>query len=388
MSNYDFSRFEEICEEIVSSRVPNRMLLNRLRDELNKFFNDSKCIEVLYNSNNDKLFYGMTCLPSTTHKDFMNIYSGSYNRFSKYYIEIDCKLLDPVLNITARELVAILLHEVGHIVDNSIVSREISDQIHYVVSKEGVNLDYIETCKNYGILNIGLLRAIRKATSIFEKQKKEYIADQFVVDCGYGMELESVYDKTVKNRNHLNTEQGKFIALIWSLQMFSLRNRKATILQNLEEGKEIEPILLFKKAYEKTIKDVKTSNLRRKGLLEASISDEAHDFLCESKIFRALKYPGLRDIEDDLYEFKIKMNIIDSNVEALEMIRKFNLRINTIETYLVKEKISGKELDRLLDIKNKYIALREELITKGTYEKSEYGLFVKYPKINGYGSRV
>lgn len=382
MSNYDFSRLQEICEEILSSRVPGQILLNKLRAELNRFFKDSKCLEVLYNKNNDKLFYGMCVLPKTNNRDFMNIYNGTYNRMYEYYIEIDSKILNPVLDLTPTEFMAILLHEVGHVVNNTMALRDISDQIHYIISKEGIELDYIDAIQHNTVLEIGLLRALRKSTSLFEKQKQEYIADEFVVSCGYGAELESAYNKTVNKANNLNTNSSRFVAMMWAIQTHLMSKRINMIRHNLEEANDVEPIILFRRKYKEVLRHIDLKG-RMSRLLESSIDTKVEEYISESRIFKFLKYPGLKGIEDDLYEFRIKMNIIDSNAEALEMIRQINLRISTISNYVVKEKISGDELDRMLDIKNKYISLREDLINKGTYEKSEYGLFVKYPKING-----
>ena len=60
--SYNFERFERIFSDLMKSKSPQN--LRALKDELNRFFKDSKCEEVIYTNNNDNAFFGMCVLPS------------------------------------------------------------------------------------------------------------------------------------------------------------------------------------------------------------------------------------------------------------------------------------------------------------------------------------
>ncbi len=115
--NYDFSNFEEIMSLFKQNQ--SGKYLSQLKYELNKFYKDSECIDILYTNNTDKLFFGMCVIPNINSNVVSKLLKEEpiNTRINRYYIEIDSKLLE--LGLTSRELVAVLLHEVGHMVNNT-----------------------------------------------------------------------------------------------------------------------------------------------------------------------------------------------------------------------------------------------------------------------------
>ena len=108
------------------------------------------------------------------------------------------------------------------------------------------------------------------------------------------------------------------------------------------------------------------------------------DGFCEkSAFFAALKKNGLRQIEDDLYEYKIRYKNCDTTEEALYIIRQINSRISILDDYLLSNpEISDYERDRWLDIIQKFKDLREEVGKKKVVSRKSYGLFVDYDKLD------
>ena len=56
---------EEVCAKML--RAENHMGVVRhipsLKTAINKFFNDGKCLDIIYTDNTDKLFFGMVVMP-------------------------------------------------------------------------------------------------------------------------------------------------------------------------------------------------------------------------------------------------------------------------------------------------------------------------------------
>lgn len=378
---YNFNKMETVADSMLTRVTPSN--LRDLKKELNVLFRDSTCEDVIY-TDNDKLFFGMSVIPLLTGVDFIEISEGKTRRFDRYVLELDSKIFDPMLKIDSKQMVALILHEVGHIVNNTAVSNELTRGINYHIGKEGVVIDYSDAVEASEILNIGLLRAIRKITSIFEKNKEEFIADEFVVKCGYGAELETVYDTIIKNRDKVNNEiDNKFIVLIWAISIHKdMRARKKTISDSLNQSGKIESSSVLSKMYSKAA--AKVNDMRAKAVMEGCYADDCNKILKESKFLRDLRHMGIKNVEDDLYEYNIKMNMIDDNVEALDLLRTINIKINLIDSYVANSgnKMSDKEKERYFSIQRKYMTLRDSLVNQGSYDKKAYGLFVKYPKIS------
>jgi hypothetical protein len=58
--NYDFNDLIDDCADIIAYPTNGNFL--SLRRDLNKFFKDSNCTNILY-TNNDSLFFGMCVYP-------------------------------------------------------------------------------------------------------------------------------------------------------------------------------------------------------------------------------------------------------------------------------------------------------------------------------------
>ena len=57
--NYDFSAFINVFNRMKEHGSATPSDLGTLKNELNGFFKDSKCKDVLYTNNTDKMFFGI-----------------------------------------------------------------------------------------------------------------------------------------------------------------------------------------------------------------------------------------------------------------------------------------------------------------------------------------
>ena len=84
-TKYDFSIIEKLMFMI--SEDHSSSTLNKLKNEVNKLFTKSKCKDILYTNNTDKLFFGMRVYPLFDGDDTMEILGDSKTKiFEKYYI--------------------------------------------------------------------------------------------------------------------------------------------------------------------------------------------------------------------------------------------------------------------------------------------------------------
>ena len=119
-SNYDFSGFYRIFGDMLANGKCSNSHTRELQKELNRFFDDSECTQVVFSENHDKMFFGMRVQPEMNANEIYDYLMGNDNvRISKYMLEIDGKLLNPMLELDAMELTAMVVHEVGHVVNDS-----------------------------------------------------------------------------------------------------------------------------------------------------------------------------------------------------------------------------------------------------------------------------
>lgn len=385
--NYDFREMERIISAIKQN--PTASNLRSLQRELNRFWKDKECREVLYTKNTDKLFFGMCVIPLITENDVREILTTDNKKvIHSYYLEIDSKLFE--LNLTTRELTAVLLHEVGHIVNNATPIDDIRKCMDtYCATNHEDPVSFSIGCRR--ILAFGIIQSLRVYKSIFsEKDANEFIADSFSVACGYGPDLESAIKKINNSRVTLSNQiDNKFIALQWSIRLYKeLKFKRLYTIKSLNKLYTMSGSELEKKEIKKlsnTIKDMNNSG--NDPIYESTFTNESFiDKLVDkaSGVYRTFKYKGMRGLEDDLYEYNVRVENVDEEDESLSILRSINIRISMIDDYIIEERkhLSTEDIRRWQELKNKYLVLRNKLANKKTYKDKYYGLFVKTPVIS------
>lgn len=377
---YDFSDLRNIIYKIKSAdgRV-KQSDLNDLRDELNHFFKDSKCKEVIYTSNTDKMFFGMSVVPVISGDDAVRILESNENyRVERYYIEFDSKIFGPQLGLSSEELLACLLHEVGHIVNDSSPAEEVRRSVDIYLSENNESLKISDSIHYREILAYGIKDTMRKLVSMFEKDDTEVLADEFVAACGYGPQLESAFDKICKNALSLNKcVSNKLIVLSWTMRLYKdVKTRRIPALRALQKGQSLVASKLQKREMDNVAK--RLNRIDDSALMESVIDDARNKYRA---VIKKAKFKGIRDFEDDMYEYKMRYRNIDDEYEMLEILRNVNTRISIIDDYIYSEDISDSERKRWLVLLDKYKDLRELIGNKVTYRNRKQAIYVEYPQI-------
>lgn len=373
--NYDFSNFEKIMFNFKQDQSSNR--LREIKNELNKFFKDSTCKEVIFTKNVDRMFFGMCVMPFMSSEDVVDVITGdTKKRIESYFIEIDSKILE--LNLTARELVAVLLHEVGHLVNDSTPVEEVRKALNVYLAKTNDHLVITDSIHYRDLLAYAFKDSLRKVTSLFYKEDDEIIADQFVVACGFGNELESAYRKLTSKMSCLTKGiSNKLLVMQWTLRIYKeIKIRRISALHSINKAKNLSGSALEKR-------ELETIGRAINQIDDDALIQEATNVLVRkgSDMYRKFKYKGMRSLEDDLYEYSLRVKNVDEQDEALMILRQLNLKISMIDDYIVTEHLTESERERWENLMRKYQMVRDELSKKATYSEKYYGLFVQTPVI-------
>lgn len=370
--NYNFTGLERAMKHLRDGQT--RTALPEIQRELNKFFKDSTCTQVLYTKNTDKLFFGMTtyCVINAVDVDKI-VNDDQPMRIDRYYVEIDSKLLE--LGLTSRELTAFILHEVGHVVNDSTPIEEVRKSIDKYLVENDMTLDLQKSRDLNYLLSFAIRDTIRKTTSIFSRGDDEILADEFVFRCGYGEDLESGFRKVTSSALDINRDvSNKFITLQWALRIFSdigiHRLGAIKVLNRIAQlsGSEVE-----KREAKDCVKHLKSVD--PVAFAESAILLNEGDKGLVSRLRRG----GLKGIEEDVYEYQMRIRNVDTEDEAIVLMRQLNTRMSVLDDYLYNsENLDPKERSRWEKLLNKYDILREELAKKAVYNHKQYGLWLDY----------
>lgn len=369
--------------------------LNRLRQELNKFFSEATCNNIFYTDNKDKLFFGMMVCPSLTDDQVSAIALADSNdkdafRVKQYSIDIDSKLFDDLI-LSDKELTAVLLHEVGHLVIDDSPAKIVRRNMDEFFRRERTHMDANQLSYCPEIIKFGLEDAMVKAVSLWYRDE-EVTADSFVVSCGYGPELESALRKVCTNSFSMakGANVPKFIMLYWSLRMYKdIHTKRIPAIKTLDRACAIEGSSLAKNKMSflrKRLLNYVAPIAAVKGDIANPILDEvktesfnmAQEFLSENKLFTNLKLSGLRSIENDYYEYAMRINNVEEELDALQILREINNRMSALASYIEGPKLREKERTKYQELYGKYAILRDTLAKKKIWKRANYGLFYDY----------
>ena len=394
MIHYLWSDMIIACQDIIESE--GKKGLESLRKELNKFFKDSNCKEILF-TRSDSLFFGMCVYPIITKELCVEILQDEKPvRFDQYAIEIDSKILHPSLDITPREMVAMILHEVGHIVNDPNPVNEVRKAIALQLTKSGDSLNIPKTAQYYTIISYGIKDTIRRLTSMFFIYKNgEVLADEFVHMCGFGDNLNNIFDKICKSGMKIHEPTAnKLVSLAWTLSVYKqVKLKRIPALKLLNKMKSITGSLLEKREMEiveNAIKTIDDANIQE--CCDITNKDNYYIFTEDKKEIKQSKYAELRKaatlknikkFEQDVYEYKMRIRHIADEDDAYYLMRMINTRISVLEDFLEHERLSESEHKRWWKLLDQYYSLRDELSNKTTYryDFSQSLISVNYPQI-------
>lgn len=379
--DYDFNSFFETFGHIkVHAPTPNN--LQTLKNELNRFFEDSKCKEVIYTNNTDKMFFGIKIVPAIDADDIYDILiEDNQVRIDKYIVEFDSKLFDPVLDLSVRQLTAILLREVSHVVGSSQPVELARNALNTYLAANRTHIKISQSIHYKEILAYGLKDYISKAQSMFyTADPSEIMADEFMISYGFADDISSAYDKIYSNNIKLyeNCNISKFIVFSWTLDLYrNIKTRRVSTIHTLNDLKTLTGSRLERMEMDNVIRRIQRID-------DESVLTEATEGGIRAKIKEKLKKArlnNLRMIDSTFYEISMQVRNVEDENDALYLMRQINNNIAVIEEYRNSKDCDEFEANKWDQVLQKFNQLRDKLTSTVVYKNKNYGLFVNYPDI-------
>lgn len=377
-TNYDFNDLLTIIDSLKQDADPD--VLRNFAYELNMFFRDVKCEGVLYTNNTDLDFFGVYVQPVLKEKDIYPLLVSDYTTtIDKYYVELDSKLFNPLLGLTNREILAIILHDIGSMINSSgPIDRAVKEIDLYLDTTNDVlrttdNVNYV------AILTFGLKDLLHKLTSIFTADLTSNVAiDDFIMSCGFINELNSAISK-LKKFGYLNmfSEGGSPSTIIaWTIRIYNdIKGQRIRTIRLLRKAASYTPVRLVKREMNHMITAL--SRIDDSSILESVFDDVKLKYQSMTKKFTM---SSIKDIEEDYYDYAVTLQNVNDEDDALLLLHKINSRMSVIDGVLNDDnpQITDRERKAFVDLYQRYNQLRNDVVAKKVYKRNYRRIYVNY----------
>lgn len=368
--------------------APNMSNLADLRTIINSIFDENKCLDVLYTLNTDKQFFGIRINPAMSASDATVILSTDEKvRLVNYQIEFDSKLFD--IGLSGDELVAITIYEIASMMDNT----EIFDNLRALIDCNVVTNDDVISIRdsiNYAQLIIFAIKdtMYKLSSMIFKDEPEDLLANPATAATETGESLLSAREKIISSISGLGDtfRTPKPVILEWMFLMYrDMKINSGIISDTLNDAKAFTASRLEIAEIDKTLDAV---NRIDNSIIESKNIDLNHFFekkhlssLNEISLFRSLKKNGLRGIENELYEYTMRVKNCTDADDAYLVMRGINNRLGVLEDYIYSEQLTDSDRRHWEEVAQAYRDLRV-ILSKKKLEGKQYGLFFDYNKLD------
>jgi len=370
-----------VCINIKNCILNNEKLTEEYNVELmkilNNLFDDMVCTNVLFTNNTDKAFFAILVDPTIMDTDIAKIVLGTEDvQLNRYAVEIDTRIFNYV---DATAVCCYLVEEIATIM-NPVTINNVRGVLDVILANTEDHIEIKSSIYYSQLLTFGIKDTIQKVGSLLYKNKgavgnniysKAFKIEDILLDT-----LEKL--RTCIFGDHDVSVAPKMGILQWVLNTYREINLNYSAMEDILKTARLETgSILLQKEVDRTIKSLRRAT--SEVISESAPLMEAFKF----SLFKNLKQNGLRSIEDDLYEYKIRIKNCEDQDEAMYILRQINTRINILEDYIYNTSdISENEANRWRNVIMMFRELRTELGKKKLGNKSTYGIFVDYNKID------
>ena len=368
--------------------APNMTNLADLRTIINSIFDENKCLDVLYTLNTDKQFFGIRINPAMSASDATVILSTDEKvRLVNYQIEFDSKLFD--IGLSGDELVAITIYEIASMMDNT----ELFDNLRALIDCNVVTNDDVISIRdsvNYAQLIIFAIKdtMYKLSSMIFKDEPEDLLTNPATAATETGESLLSAREKIISSISGLGDtfRTPKPVILEWMFLMYrDMKINSGIISDTLNDAKAFTASRLEIAEIDKTLDAV---NRIDNSIIESKNIDLNHFFekkhlssLNEISLFKSLKKNGLRGIENELYEYTMRVKNCTDADDAYLVMRGINNRLGVLEDYIYSEQLTDSDRRHWEEVAQAYRDLRV-VLSKKKLEGKQYGLFFDYNKLD------
>ena len=323
-----------------------------------------------------------------------SIIAKLWNDTGKWNIEIDTRILSKDVDLTEKELTALILHEVGHIVYSNSVPMRIARVLRFEYAKTSMATKQLLKDKFFSkLVSLPILNACNFNTSR-NTIKTEIQADKYSIQSGYGKDLNSAIDKIIAYVGTDSNQDEEMQQLLgFSVDtLMQLQKRQNNIARrNIGYMIKSTPSKFAKKIVMVISNGLNGSNTPNSTVTEAVkdkyISDKIDsimDSFYASEAFFNRVHKLKRIDPADIDYIGLEVNNIKSNDDKMMIVSYIYNKIDTIDYYLAlidsknPKYVIPHSRESLVNMRNILEKYKNDAINRKLPEVN-YGISIQYP---------
>lgn len=365
-------------------------ICDKIKSALNKEFTDFKCRRVIYNPNTDKQFFGVFVKPDHEYSHFVSkMFAGLYDngsttdldnfepfKFDSYELEIDGKIFAGDI-LSPIQVWAIIFNEIS-MMNSSTPTYQLRAMIDsYIAKKEThIKLDqvYMSTATFYLVSMITL----HNLTSAFARYGVD-VSEPSTITSEVGLYEEyksaiNILKQRVEWQQPVADTTG--LMMVWYLNQYHWIHQNRSLEYIFRDSIELESSKLVKQLVLNALQqNVMVIDVDKKYYNDRILQESSSK---RKGLIWQMKRNGIKSIEEDLFEYTMRIRNIETEDDAIVLMRQINSRMSLLEDYLREEDIDDIDRKRWEECYAQYVALRSELSKKTLYKRKQMGLWMDY----------
>ena len=383
--------FLQPSERLVHSNTEALVQVKAALDAI--FAEDHKtCKSVRITQNTDKQFFGVRVSPVILPGTAIAIICADNEPIIDFYeVEFDSKIFN--LGFTAEEIAAVMIYNIATCVTNPDIIAKVRSIIDGYALSDDYMISIRDSMDYIALITFGIKDTMFKLSdiifkdSIDELESTKYIVDDMVEF------LSSAKDKLSKAAFGVGRDfrSDKPVVLGWMLTVFkNMKINSRIVWDTLTDAKAFSGSKLEVEAIEAALGGLNRINSTL--MLNEKTKEQHNDLtkvidesnisgISEISLFKSLKRNGLRGIENDLFEYSMRVKNCTDAEDAYLVMRSLNSRIGILEDYLYSEALSPSDQQHWEMVLMKYKELRM-VLSKKKFNDKQYGLFFDYSALD------
>lgn len=350
--------------------------LSDLKRNINDYFNkDYECLCITISDNADKEFFGMYIVRDINmYTLFVDDIRNIEEKDNKYYkIDLDSKLF--TIGLAMAEIVSLILYDIYNIASYS-ASVDIISALDTILAGRnmGTSTHTLTRDPLDRLFKLCATEYLYRSRSIFASDENNIIRiPDFMRRTDYDQGMEETLMNGCETLFKVSNAAARVIPnpsipLNWYISVAHNYSERTTYPMDVlndyitTSGSNLLVQLAeiiarrFHESYTKTQKKI----------------------IGEASLFNGIRKSGLKSLENDVFEYEMRVKNVDDEDSAIFLMRQINSRMGIIGDYLDNENLPEMEYKRWRNLYDRYDKLRIKMTEKPIYSKKMYGLFVDY----------
>lgn len=365
-------------------------ICDSIKRELNKEFKDIQCTRVIYTPNTDKTMFGIHICPDfgTINNTIQSLFGGLYDngrsdcdldsfepfKMNNYQLEIDGRILASNV-LSPMQLWALIFNEISMYNSNKPIYQTRA-MIDTYIAKSGGFIDLNLVYRSDETFRLVLDITLHNLCSAFARYGEDIskpcdVTVEYELG-GYYIQAINILKENIEWQQPIADTTG--LMMVWYFSHYDWIRENRTLEYIFRDAIRCEASKIVRQLIDNALnQNVQVLDIDRE-YYRKSIQESTK----RRGLIWQMKRNGIKSIEEDLFEYTMRIRNIETEDDAIILMRQINSRMSILEDYIREEYMDDIDRKRWEECYSQYVALRTELSKKTLYKRKQMGLWMDY----------